>query len=291
MNTLRVITAAALIFILTHQSAFSQTIVVPDTLVGWNTTWLANFNASQASFNNWSEGGVNTVTGTASTVFTRLYRNDRFAYGFRVNLRYGQTRLDQQGVRKSDDLISIRNRFTMTLTEDGIVSAYGNLNLRTQFADGFEFGAAANGGDSLISAFAAPVFITEGLGLVVQPNSDFTAEAGLALRQTYVNDPLLVTNFGVDPGESIRYEGGLTLGLAYQRRLMDNLLLVTNLETFTNLLIPISDTDVFWSTEIQGQINSLLSAILQIDLRYDSDFSDRIQLKQVFSAGITLDLY
>lgn len=290
MNTSRLL-IGLMLMIITSLPLFAQTIVVPDTLEGWDQTWVANFNASQATFNNWSEGGVNTVTGTASTVFTRLYQKDRFSYGFRVNLRYGQTRLDDQGVRKSDDLISLRNRFSLNLTDDGIVSAYGNLNLRTQFADGFEFGAAANGGDSLISAFAAPVFITEGLGFTIQPSNDFSADAGLALRQTYVNDPALIANFGVSAGESIRYEGGLTLGLTYQRRLMENLTMATNLETFTNLLIPISDTDVFWSTEITGQINSLLSAIFQFDLRYDSDFSNRVQLKQVFSAGIALDLY
>ena len=94
----------------------AQTIVVPDTLSGWTQTWVANLNGSQASYSNWSEGGVNTVSGAASTVFTKMYRKDQYSFGFRTNLRYGQSRVDGD-TRKSDDLISLRLRSTYDLQE------------------------------------------------------------------------------------------------------------------------------------------------------------------------------
>jgi hypothetical protein len=46
-----------------------------------------------------------------------------------------------------------------------------------------------------------------------------------------------------------------------------------------------------WGNELVGKINSLISASFQFELRYDNDFSSEIQLKQVLSAGISVNLY
>lgn len=291
MNSSSKIILFGILMAMSISYANAQTIVVPDTLSGWDQTWIANFNASQSSFDNWSEGGVNTVSGTASTTFTRVYRKDQFSYGFRVNMRYGQSKVNGQGVRKTDDLISIRNRFVYDLSDVSIYSAYGSIQFRTQFADGFEYEKAVNGGDSLISAFFAPAYLTEGAGIEVTPSENLAFEAGLALKQTIVTDDNLAPVYGLDPGENIRSEGGLTLGASYQKQVMENVLFYTSIETFTNFLIPVSETDVFWSNEIAGQINSVLSAMFQFELRYDNDFSSDVQLKQVLAAGISVNLY
>lgn len=289
-NSIKIIVGTT-ILAFSFSLASAQTIVVPDTLKGWDQTWVANFNASQSSFDNWSEGGVNTVSGSASTIYTRFYRKDQFSYGFRLNLRYGQSKINGQGVRKTDDLISIRNRFVYDLSDVSIYSVYGSIQFRTQFADGFEYEEAVNGTDSLISAFMAPAYLTEGIGLEVTPSENLAFEAGLGLKQTIVTNDDLAPIYGLEPGENLRSEGGLTLGASYQQQVMENVLFYTSLETFTNFLIPVSETDVFWSSEITGQINSLLSAMFQFELRYDHDFSSEIQLKQVLAAGIRVNLY
>ncbi len=269
----------------------AQTIVVPDTLNGWAQTWVANINGSQATFNNWSEGGVNTVSGAASTVFTRYYREGQFSYGFRTNLRYGQSKLNGNEIRKSDDLISIRNRATYDLAEGSIYAAYGAIQFKTQFGDGYDYGKKVNGGDSLISAFLSPAYLTEGLGLEVNASSNLKIEGGLGIKQTFIRDGDLAPNYGMALGETFRSEGGITTGITYQNEIMENIKYSSSVETFTNLLMPISKTDVFWSNELTGQINKLISASFQFELRYDDDFSKEIQLKQVLAAGLTVNLY
>ncbi len=278
-------------FLSQNNSLFAQTIVVPDTLSGWEKTWVANLNGSQSSFNNWAEGGVNTIGGTASTVFTSYFREDRFSYGFRINLRYGQSKIDGQGVRKTDDLISLRTRAKYDLSEGSIYSYYGAIQFRTQFADGFEYGAAASGGDSLISGWMAPAYLTEGAGIEANFNEHFNADAGLGLKHTIINQEALAPTYGLDPGQSFKTEGGITLGATYQNTIATNVQFTTSIDTFTALGSSISDTDIFWSNEINGKINNSLSAIFQFDLRYDSDFSEDVQLKQVFAAGLSVSLY
>jgi hypothetical protein len=289
-NPKKLLLIAAILFI--SKSLAAQTIVVADTLQGWKQTWVANLNGSQAAYNNWSEGGVNTVSGAASTVFTRMYRKDRYSFGFRTNLRYGQSRIEGQ-TRKSDDLISMRIRNTYDLQDDSNVAAYGALQFRTQFADGYDYEAKLNpaGEDSLISGFFAPAYLTEEIGLEYNPNSHFQIAGGLALKQTFISDGDLSPNYGLPQGDTFRSEGGVSTSISYQNQIAENIQYSSNLETFTNFLIPISETDVFWANELVGQINSLISASFQYEMRYDNDFSSEVQIKQVLSAGISVNLY
>lgn len=266
----------------------AQTIVIPEDQSGWGETWILNLNGSQASFDNWSEGGVNTISGTFSTVYTRLYRKDQFGFGFRTNLRYGQSRIDGD-TRKSDDLISIRSRVVYDLSEGSKLSAYGAFQFKTQFAEGYNYGAGPLGEDLLISNFMAPGYFTEGVGLEYLANDHLQIESGFALKQTVVNDDDLVGLYNMT--DNFRSEGGFTTGITYQNTIAENIQYSSSLETFTNFLLPVNETDVFWTNEITGQINSIVSASFQFELRYDDDFSSEIQVKQVLSAGITVSLF
>lgn len=288
MNKIFQFLLGGLLFVMIIAPLNAQTIVVPEDQVGWGQTWVLNLNGSQATFNNWSEGGVNTISGTFATVYTRVYRKDQLSYGFRANLRYGQARIDGDS-RKSDDLISIRNRITYDLQEGSKVAAYGAMQFRTQFADGFSYGGGALGEDVLISGFMAPAYFVEGAGLEYNANESLQIQGGLALKQTIVSDDNLVPLYNMT--ENFRSEGGFSTGITYQNTLAENIQYSSSLDTFTNFLLPISETDIFWSNEIVGQINSLVSASFQFELRYDNDFSSEIQVKQVLSAGISVNLF
>ncbi len=278
--------------ILLTDAVNAQAIVVPDTLNGWEKTWVANLNGSQAAYQNWSEGGVNTISGTASTVFTKMFRDGRYTFGFRTSLRYGVSVIDGEE-RKSDDLISLRLRSTYDLAEESKAAAYGAIQFRTQFADGFNYGAKMNpaGGDSLISGFLAPAYLIEEAGLEYNASSKLQIAGGLALKQTFISDGDLSPNYGLAQGDTFRSEGGFTTSISFQSPIAENIQYSSNLETFTNFLIPVSETDVFWSNELVGQINSLISASFQYEMRYDNDFSSEVQIKQVLSAGISVNLY
>ncbi|MCH2450286.1 MAG: DUF3078 domain-containing protein [Gracilimonas sp.] len=284
-------TIAILMLMICSISASAQNISIPDTLKGWDQSWVASLNGSQAAYNNWSQGGVSSISGTGSSIFTVYYKQGQFSYGFRTNLKYGQSNIKGQGVRKTDDLISIRNRFNYTFREDGTLSGYGTINFRTQFDQGFEYATEEGQPDVLISNFFAPAYLSEGIGIAYDPVPAFTFEAGLGLKQTFVTDDDLAVNYGLDAGDNFRSEGGLTTGINFEKEIFEDILYASSVETFTNFLIPINETDIFWSNELIGQINSIVSASFQFELRYDNDFSNEIQLKQVLSAGVSVNLY
>lgn len=281
------------LFMLTSITASveAQTITIPDSISGWAPSWIASLNGSQAAYSNWSQGGVSSISGTASSVLSLLYREGLYGYGFRANLKYGQANIKGQGVRKTDDVLSLRNRFTYTFEEGGSVSAYGMAALETQFDRGYEYDAGPAGQDSLISNFFAPAYLTEGVGIAYNPSEFFMFQAGFALKQTFVMEDELAPVYGLAPGDNFRNEAGITTGINYENMIATNIIYVSSFSTFTNIAQSFAKTDVVWSNELVGQINNLISASFQFELRYDDDFSSDVQLKQVLSAGISVNLY
>lgn len=275
-----------------YQSATAQdSIVIPDTLAGWQTSWEVGINGSQASYSNWAQGGVNNVAATGATTYSSLYKEGRFGYGLLINLRYGRSQIEDEGTRKIDDRFYIHNRFLYDLGDsESDFKLFSNIRFRTQFDRGYNYGANEDGSDQLISRFFAPAYFSEDIGLAYVPNDNFTYEMGLGLQQTYVSDQDLAALYGFEEGEKFRSEAGLTVGASYIANLADNLTFATSLNTFTNVGKALSSTDVHFSNRLTGRINSFMNATLNLDFVYDDDYSDDWQVAQVLSLGISFNL-
>ncbi len=266
-------------------------ITLPDSLSGWNYGWVAGLNGSQASYNNWSQGGVNNISVNGNSSISGKYREGRFAYGVLLNTRYGKSRIEDQGIRKTDDLLSLTNRFLYDLFEKGSnYSLYGDVDFRTQFDKGFEYDTEPDGEDVVISRFLAPAYFMQNAGLAYIPNDQFSLTAGLGMKQTIVIDDDLETNYGLDEGETIRNEAGVTLGASYERAFTTNFLLSSSVESFWNVNGPISDTDIYFSNQLTGKINNFMNTSIRLDLVYDEDFSEEVQVLQVLSLGVSFIL-
>ncbi|SMO64746.1 DUF3078 domain-containing protein [Fodinibius sediminis] len=279
------------VLLISSQIQAQEAMIVPDSLSGWSYSWVTGLNGSQAAYSNWSQGGVNNIALSGNSSFTAKHREDRFSYGFLLAARYGKSKIEKQGIRKTSDQLVIKNRFLYELIEkESNYSAYANINFRTQFDDGFEYDAGPDDNDVLISGFMSPAYFQQGSGIAYIPTDYFSAEAGLALKQTIVTDDNLVTNYGLEPGDTIKNEGGLTLGLAYEQSIAPNFLLSSTVETFTNVNKSLSGTDVYFANELTGKVNDLISTSLRFDLAYDDDFSEEVQLMQTLSLGVSFIL-
>lgn len=265
----------------------SLAILQDTTLSGWDYEWLGGLNGSQASYQNWSQGGVNTISATASTIFNLMHRKDKFGYKLTVNLKYGKAKIEDEGTRKTDDKISISNKFSY-LFEDSRFSAFGNFNLTTQFDRGYSYKNNPDG--DLISRFFAPAYLTQVAGIGYAPVDFFSIEAGLALKETIVRDTALSTRYGLDPGDNLRFEPGYSIIVDFDKTIATNIRFVSSVETFTNIQQDIKETDINFSNEIIGEINDYLNTSLQFVLVYDADFSKEVQLKQVLSVGFSFNL-
>lgn len=270
-------------------SRVNRKIVISDTLNGWDFGWSGAFNGTQASFNNWSGGGVNTISATAATMINVFYRKGQFGYALSTNLKYGKARLDGRDTRKTDDMIAVNNKFSYRF-DNSDWSAFSNINLATQFDKGFNYNVPDDADPILISKFFSPAYFTQIAGISYNSANVFTAEAGMALKQTIVSDTTLSTRFGLEPGETFRFEPGYSVALGFKKVIAENVRVVSSVETFTNLQRSISSTDVQFTTEVVGKINGNLNTVFQFAMIYDDDFSKRVQLKQVLTVGFSFSI-
>lgn len=284
-------TATILLF---TQTTFAQdSISIPDTLKGWDNSWVVGLNGSQASYSNWANGGINSIAVTGNSEITGHYRDGRFAYGYLLSTRYGRTKIEGQETRKIDDLLLFMHRFQYDMSDDNSnFSLFLNLQLRTQFDEGFEYDKEVDGEerDVLISRFFAPAYFTENAGIAYIPSDHFSVEAGIGLQQTYIRDEELSETYGLDSGETFRSEAGLTFASDARLDVAENVRYQTSLQIFSSLTRGFEHSDIYFTNELVGTINNNLNANLRLDLVYDKDFSTEIQVAQVLSLGITYTL-
>lgn len=285
MNKFLLLITMTLFFICSSNA--QESITFPEVLEGWETTWNVGISGSQASYSNWSQGGVNNIAATGRTTFTTVYSRNKFAYGFLFHSRFGKTKVQDEGIRKIDDRLFILNRFLYDLgNEESEFKLFSNIKMRTQFDDGFKYGAGENGTDLKISGFLSPAYFNQDIGIAYIPSENFSVEAGLGLQQTYVKDRELGPTYGLEDGDRIRSEAGFTIGSGFKSEFATNITYSGTLNTFTSFGRSVKSTDVQFSNSLIGKINDFLNASVSLDFVYDDDFSNELQIAQVLSLGI-----
>lgn len=254
--------------------------VPPDSVSPWKLEFRGQLNGSQASYRNWEQGGVNTLAIKAGTNFNARYRQENLGYNLRIGLEYGQARIDDD-LRKTDDEINIRNTFRLFF-EDDRWSLVTNVNFLSQFDVGKD-----NANENRVSKFLAPAYITETLGISYQPTDYFSAEFGASARQTIVRDTDLSPRYGLDEGDSFRNELGFSFLFQFDKEIWDNVRYVSSLETFSNANQHLDRSDFTFNNELIGRINSVLSTNLRFTALYRDDVSNKIQLRQSLSVGVS----
>lgn len=247
----------------------------------WSLGWIGTLNGSQATYRNWSQGGVNTVAVTGGTRFTAKYSENRFVLDHSTSLKYGRARLNGNVGRKTDDEIRIRNQASRKFNNPHY-SLIGQLSFDTQFYEGYDRSFT-----NIISKFMAPAYITETIGLAYTPEKNLQMNAGLSLKQTLVADTLLSPRYGLKNGSTFRNEGGISVGFRISRQVMTNVSYSGTADTFTNLLRPVSSTVFKMNNDIVGKINSYLTTNFQYAVIFDDNVTKKLQVKQVLSVGFS----
>ena len=120
----------------------------------------------------------------------------------------------------------------------------------------------------------APAYILIGTGIDYKPNEGFSAYLSPMTAKITIVDNQLLSNagdFGVEPGEHVRYEVGGFLKIQYKKDIMENVNFSTKADFFANYLKNFGNIDVNWETLIAMKINKFLSASLSRHLIYDDD--------------------
>lgn len=262
----------------------SNQTLAADSLTKWKKKWTIGLNGSQASHKNWSQGNTNSIAATGINALNLNYKQSSYVYDLVLNLRYGQTKINGNEVRKTDDLIHIKNRLDHLLHTKEL-SAYFEVEFRSQFDKGYDKNRA------YISNFMAPGYLLETAGIGYRPVDFVQMQMGLSLKQTFMADTSLSKRYGLTPGSSFRSEGGFSMGVGLKKNVAKNLTLVSSVQSFTNFLQPANFTDLMFTNELTGKVNSFMNTNVQFVMVYDKDFNSQFQIKQVLAIGLSFNVF
>lgn len=261
-------------------------------------------NFANVGLSNWAAGGENSLS--IGTVYYTKYTKEKGPQKWvhQIDFALGGAKVGEQDFRKTDDQIVLASSFAHKFKPKWAYSVVGVF--RTQIFEGLTFEADPNSpGDEIstkISNFLAPGYLNINIGFTYDPNDKFSAQfAPAAGKVTFVMDDDLAANgdFGVTPGENIRYEFGANIILATNLEIAENInfkgaaTFFTNYETFGNV-----DTNI--DLLLTAKVNSWFNASAGLNLIYDDDIlidqgdgtsSREIQLKHVINMGLNFNLF
>lgn len=276
-------TASLLLLLAVDLTLNAQTIDEADSLVTgiWQQSLVANLSFAQAAYNDWRSGGENAVAARFSLDGSASRIDENIEQTHVLQVAYGKTKIADQDVRKTDDLLRYTGDFVY-LSRKAIRPVL-NFDVRTQFDKGYDYDTDPV---TIIARFMAPAYITEIIGLAYQPQKWLKLRLGFGAKQTIVVEEHLRESYGVDPNKSLRNEGGIMLIALLQREIADNVVLKSELNAFESFP-EAAHPDFRLKNLVQMQVNRYLNATLEVELLYDKDAWEGLQLRQTFGLGVS----
>ncbi len=257
----------------------------------WETDLGATLTASQASYHNWTEGGVSTLASSARITGTTVRMSSNWKQTFEGRLAVGVVRQDTIRLRKAEDVI--RLLATIEHRDEGFFRKFSptlTSGIRTQFAPGFNYASNPFGDDQRlpvkVSDLFSPATFTQSLGLTYGVDWGFSQRIGVAVKETVVLIERLRMLYGVDPAGPVRFQVGVESFTEVDKDVFENVLLKSSLglfAAFNQEELP----DMLWENVVVMNVNKWLSADFKFVALFDRDLSDRVQLQEALSIGFS----
>ncbi|MGB1039589.1 MAG: DUF3078 domain-containing protein [Flavobacteriales bacterium] len=268
---------------------------------GWTKGGMLGLNFSQVALSNWAGGGFSSISGNSLGSLFANYKNGKRAWDNSLDLAYGLISQDGGEFIKSDDRIELNSKYGQQFKKNEKWYYGGLVNFRTQFAPGFADEARA----TLISRIMSPAYLTGALGFDYKPNAALSIFiAPVSYRGTFVLDDALnsVGAFGVDTNSTLRNELGGLFMAKFQKDVLKNVNLKTQLTLFSNYIDRPQNIDVLWDVLLSMKVNKYITASIATSLIYDHDINiavdnnndgiidatgPRVQFKEVLNIGFS----
>lgn len=258
----------------------------------WDITALGKLNASQATYRAWTEGGISSLASTAQVSLDMKRQSNEWHQAYEMRSSFGVIKQDTLNVRKAEDLIRIKGQ--ISYSGDGrfrVISPTVAFGIRTQFAPGFSYDKnPLNNGWPLpvkVSDFFSPATFTQSLGFSYRTSWGFDQRLGVAAKEMVVLIDYLRPLYGLTPDQAIRYQLGIESHTQLDYEVVRNVRYKSSIglfAAFNQENLP----DMLWENTIVMKVNSWLSTDIEVVMLYDRDISKSLQLKEVFSIGLSI---
>ncbi|MDR5591533.1 DUF3078 domain-containing protein [Christiangramia sp. SM2212] len=280
--------------------AFSQEEEKKDSIPpnGWTREGNVQLLFNQSAFNKeWTGGGTSSIAGNLTVDYQFNYRKDAFTWDNRILANYGLTKVKgDEFARKTSDRLELNSIAGKQIEETNFYYSWF-LNFRTQFAKGYEFGEDPETGETTrteTTHFMSPAYLQTGPGIMYKKSDNFMINlAPATARFIFVDKDFTSTEgyvdgdyFGVNEGESMRFEFGASLSGFVSYEILENVNMDHTLSLYSNYLDKPGNVDIDYLLNLEMGINDYLSANFIFQAIYDDNAVGAFQIREVFGLGI-----
>ncbi len=281
---LKPLSRALLYFVLlTLPAALAYTNDEEEPVIGWKNQVVGSFNLTQASFDNWSQGGENNLAWATALNGSFVYHQPKYAITNTMKIAYGQAKVGDLESRKSADEIRLESLYEYKLGGD--FNPYVSGQVITQLAKGYQY---TEDEKLTVSNFFDPGYLTFAAGIGYTPAEYLKTRLGAATKITITRE--FATALTDDPAteslEKSDVEFGIQSVTELKKQLAENMLLTSKVELFSDLN-RMDETDVRWDTILSIKVSRFIDVSANVELFYDKTVSPKRQLKQILALGLS----
>lgn len=247
---------------------------------GWKRTGNISFLFNQSAFNNWLAGGANNVSGTLGLNYDFNYTKNDWTWDNKLIASYGLTKIKKEDIQKTDDRLELNSLVGKKASGHWYYSAF--LNFKTQMSSTDVAGVQT-------SHFFSPAYFQVGPGMLWKKSDNLKINIAPATSKIIlIHDHLteFAPAFGIEQGESSRYELGASVSAYYKLDVMKNISVENILNLYSNYLEDFQNVDVDYTVNVVMKVNKYISANLSMQAIYDDNAYEGLQTKEVFGLGV-----
>jgi hypothetical protein len=250
---------------------------------GWKKTGTFSLIGNQATFNNWLAGGQSSLSGNVLVNYDFNYKKTDWSWDNKLIAGYGITKLKDTDIQKTDD----RLEFNSLLGKKALGYWYYSvfLNFKTQFDTGLDPATQT----TKISHFFSPAYLQVGPGMMWKKSDNLKFNGAPATSKLIVVHDHFTQfgpSFGIEQGETTRYEFGAALNGYYKFDVMANVSIENILNLYSNYSEDPQNVDLDYQLNIVMTINKYLSTNLTFQTIYDDNAFRGFQTRQNIGLGV-----
>lgn len=265
---------------------------------GWSKAGNISLLFSQAAFNaEWTGGGSTNYSVNFNGTYDFNYKKDKISWTNRLMADYGVTRIrEDEFSRKTNDRLEFNSILGRQIKESNWYYSWF-LNFKTQFSSGYEFDEDENGDITRTenTKFLSPGYLQTGPGLLWKKSDNaYVNIAPATARLIFVDNVFTTTTgyvdgdyFGVDQGESTRFEFGAAISAYYKFTAMENVTVENVLNLYSNYLEDPQNVDIDYTLNVVMKINDWMSANATLQAIYDDNTVGAFQIREALAVGLT----
>ena len=249
---------------------------------GWTKKGNISLLLNQSASNNWAAGGIDNIAGNLGLNYDFNYVKGNLTWDNKIIAAYGVTKIEGGNQQKTDDRLELNSLVGKKASGFWYYSLFANF--KTQMDSGFDKTTNVK-----TTHFMSPAYLQVGPGMLWKKSDNLKVNIAPATsRLIIVHDHFTVSgpSFGVEQGETTRFELGASVAAYYKLNLMENVSMENTLNLYSNYLEEAQNVDIDYTMNLVMKINKYLSANLAFQTIYDDNAYEGFQTREVFGVGI-----